>query len=438
MNREKMKKQKILDLTRKYIDAQEEKFVPGETYVRSSGADWNSDDVVSLVDLALGRWYTDGKIAHDFERLLATTLKQRHVSFVNSGSSANLLAMSALMSKQLKGRELKRGDEVITVAAGFPTTVNPIIQNGLVPVFVDIHLPQYNALPNAIEEAISDKTKAIFIAHTLGNPYKAREVRDLADRNGLWVIADCCDCLGGEHYSQPLPFWADISTFSFYPAHHVSTGEGGAVSTDSPLLNKIIRSLRDWGRDCWCTSGCDNTCGKRYDWQLGDLPKGFDHKYIYSEIGYNLKATDLQAALGINQIKRLPQFIQARNDNWNFYKESFKDLKKFFILPEPTAHSKPSWFGFMLTIKENAPFSRRELVTYLEENKIGTRMLFGGNLTKQPAYKGVDFRVSETLRNTDAITLNGFWLGVFPGITREMQCYVIEKMFDFVKRHEQN
>jgi CDP-4-dehydro-6-deoxyglucose reductase, E1 len=428
-----MKKQKILDLTHKYIDSQEEKFIPGETYVRSSGACWNADDVVNLVDLALDRWYTDGKVAHDFERLLATTLKQRHVTLVNSGSSANLLAISALMSKQLKGRELNKGDEVITVAAGFPTTVNPIIQNGLIPVFVDIHLPQYNALPNAIEEAISEKTKAIFIAHTLGNPYKAKEIRDLADRNGLWLIADCCDCLGAEHYSQPTPFWADISTFSFYPAHHISMGEGGAVSTDGPLLNKIIRSLRDWGRDCWCATGCDNTCGKRYDWQLGDLPKGFDHKYTYREIGYNLKATDLQAALGINQVKRLPQLIQSRNNNWNFYRESMDSLKKFFILPEPTAYSSPSWFGFMLTIKENSPFNRRELVTYLEENKIGTRMLFGGNLTKQPAYKDVNFRVSETLRNTDVIMERGFWMGVFPGITKEMQIYVIEKMFDFVR-----
>ncbi len=428
-----MKKNKILDLTKKYIDAQEDVFVPGETYVRSSGASWDSADVVNLVDLALDRWYTDGKYSHEFERLLAATIKQRHVSLVNSGSSANLLAMTSLMSKNLKGRELKPGDEVITVAAGFPTTVNPIIQNGLVPVFVDVHLPQYNALPNAIEEAISDKTRAIFIAHTLGNPFKARDLRDLADRNELWLVADCCDALGAENHSQPLPYWADISTFSFYPAHHISTGEGGAVSTDSPLLNKIIRSLRDWGRDCWCDTGKDNTCGKRFGWQLGDLPKGFDHKYTYSHVGYNLKATDLQAVLGVGQIKRLPQFVSARNDNWNFYRQSFDELKEFFVLPEATAYSSPSWFGFMLTVKENAPFTRTELVTYLEENKIGTRMLFAGNLTKQPAYKNVKFRVSGVLKNTDAIMERGFWIGVFPGITNKTREYVVEKIFEFIK-----
>lgn len=360
-------------------------------------------------------------------------LKQRHVTLCNSGSSANLLALSALMSKQLKGRELKKGDEVITVAAGFPTTVNPIVQNGLVPVFVDINLPTYNALPHAIEEAISEKTRAIMIAHTLGNPYKAREVRDLADRNELWVISDCCDGLGATHYDQPLPFWADISTFSFYPAHHISMGEGGAVATNSPLLNKIIRSFRDWGRDCWCDTGKDNTCGKRFGWQLGDLPFGFDHKYIYSEIGYNLKATDLQAALGFSQLKKLPRFIEARNDNWNFYRESFEPLKEFFTLPEPTTHSVPSWFGFMLTIKDNAPFSRRDLVTYLEENKIGTRMLFAGNLTKQPAYKDVKYRISGTLTKADRVMDNGFWLVVFPGITNPMREYVVEKTMEFVR-----
>ncbi len=429
-----MKKTKILDLTKKYIDSQKEIFIPGETYIRSSGASWNSEDVSSLVDLALDRWYTDGKHSHEFERLLAGTTKQRHVSLCNSGSSANLLALSALMSKRLNGRELKPGDEVITVACGFPTTVNPIVQNGLIPVFVDIHAPQYNALPNAIEEAITEKTKAIFIAHTLGNPYKAKEIRDLADRNKLWVIADCCDALGAENHGQPLPYWADISTFSFYPAHHISMGEGGAVSTDSPLLNKIIRSLRDWGRDCWCDTGRDGTCGKRFDWQLGELPRGFDHKYIYSEIGYNLKATDLQAIIGVSQIKRLSQFVQARNDNWNFYREHLDGLKEFFVLPEPTAYSKPSWFGFMMMVREKAPFKRVDLIRYLEENKIGTRMLFAGNLTKQPAYKNVKFRVSDTLTVTDRVMGSGFWIGVFPGITNPMREYVVEKFFDFTNR----
>lgn len=431
-----MKKTKIIDLARKYIESQEEKFIPGETYVRSSGASWNSEDVAGLIDLALDRWYTDGKHSHEFERLLAIVVKQRHVSLCNSGSSANLLAISALMSKQLKGRELKPGDEVITVACGFPTTVNPIVQNGLVPVFIDIHAPQYNALPNSIEEAISEKTKAIFIAHTLGNPYKAKEIRDLADRNKLWVIADCCDALGAEHHGQPLPYWADISTFSFYPAHHISMGEGGAVSTDSPLLNKIIRSLRDWGRSCWCATGKDNTCGKRFGWQEGDLPFGFDHKYIYSEIGYNLKATDLQAVLGVSQLKRLSSFVQARVDNWKYYRENLEPLKEFFVLPEPTAYSNPSWFGFMVMVKEKAPFSRIDIIKYLEENKVGTRMLFAGNLTKQPAYKNVKFRVSDTLTVTDRIMNDGFWIGVFPGITKPMRSYVVEKFFDFVKENK--
>lgn len=434
-----MKTDKILNLVRKYIESQTEEFIPGQTYVRNSGASWNADDVVTLVETALvgyDRNYTDGKIAHELERLLATSLNQRYVTLCNSGSSANLLAMSALMSKQLKERALKPGDEVITVAAGFPTTVNPIIQNGLVPVFVDIHLPQYNALPNAIEDAITEKTKAIFIAHTLGNPFKAKEIRDLAERSNLWVIADCCDALGALHYGMPLPTWSDISTYSFYPAHHISIVEGGAVSTNSPLINKIIRSFRDWGRDCWCATGKDNTCGKRYNWQLGGLPLGFDHKFTYSEIGYNLKTTDLQAALGINQAKRLPHIIQARNSTWEFYRTCFDDLKDFFILPEPTAHSTPSWFGFMLTVKENAPFTRRDIVTYLEENKIGTRMLFAGNLTKQPAYQGRNFRINEVLKNTDLVMNGGFWLGVFPGISDPMRDYVAEKVISFCRRQK--
>lgn len=438
-----MKKTKILDLTRKYVDEQggfdafhSNEFVDGQTYVRTSGSTWNADDVVALVDVALDRWYTDGKCAHEFERLLATTIKQRHVSLVNSGSSANLLAVSALMSKHLKGREMKPGDEVITVACGFPTTVNPIIQNGLVPVFVDTHLPHYNALPNAIEEAITEKTKAIFMAHTLGNPYKAKEIRDIADRNELWVISDCCDALGAEHHGQPLPYWADISTFSFYPAHHISLAEGGAVSTDSPLLNKIIRSYRDWGRDCWCEPGKDNTCGKRFNYQLGQLPAGFDHKYTYSHVGYNLKATDLQAALGVNQIKRLSKNVEARRDNWNFYREIFGDLSNFLILPEATPHSNPSWFGFMIAVKKDAPFTRRELVTFLEDHKVGTRMLFAGNLTKQPAYEGVKYKVSGVLKCTDDVMERGFWIGVFSGITKPMREYVADIMFEFMKKYK--
>lgn len=428
-----MKKDKVLALARKYIESQKDVFIAGETYVRTSGASWDADDVESLVKLALDRWYTDGAYGYEFERYLAGVIKQRHVTLCNSGSSANLLAISALMSKQLKGRELKKGDEVITVAAGFPTTVNPIVQNGLVPVFVDTSFPTLNALPHAVEEAISDKTRAIFIAHTLGNPFKAEEVKDIAERNKLWMIADCCDALGAEYVNKPLPFYADISTFSFYPAHHISMGEGGAISTDSPQLNKIIRAFRDWGRDCWCLPGKDNTCGKRFDWQLGDLPCGFDHKYTYSEVGYNLKATDLQAALGVTQIKKLPQFIQARRENWKFYREAFEPLRKYLMLPEATVRSNPSWFGFTITVREDAPFTRAELVNFLEQNKIGTRMLFAGNLTKQPAYADVKYRVSGALKKTDTVMENTFWIGVAPIITPPMREYVAEKMTEFVK-----
>lgn len=429
----KITRARVLEVVEKYIEKTDKPFTPGETYVRSSGVNWGVDDVLSLTEAVLDGWYADGKRSYEFERHLATFVKQRHVTLCNSGSSANLLAMSALMSKQLKGRELKKGDEVITVAAGFPTTVNPIVQNGLIPVFVDINLPTYNTLPHAISEAISEKTKAIFIAHTLGNPYKAQEIRDIAEQNGLWVIADCCDGLGSEHHGQPLPFYADISTFSFYPAHHISTGEGGAVSTNNPLLNKIVRSFRDWGKSCWCPPGVDNTCGKRYDWKLGDLPHGFDHKYIFSEIGYNLKSTDLQAALGISQIKKLPRFIDERRRTWEFYREHLNEFKEFFVLPEPTAYSDPSWFGFMLTVKDKAPFTRNELVQYLEKNKIGTRMLFAGNLTKHPAYQDVKYRISDTLTKTDITMNSGLWLGVSPVVTPPMRNYVVEKFSEFIK-----
>lgn len=426
---------RILESVKKYIDSQgEEKFTPGETYIRTSGAAWDSNDVAALVDIALDRWYVGNTHTHEFERLFATAVKQRDVSLCNSGSSANLLALTALTSKQVKNR-LRPGDEVITVAAGFPTTVNPIVQNGLVPVFVDINLPQYNALPHAISEAITDKTKAVFIAHTLGNPYKSRDIRDLCDQNDLWLISDCCDALGAEIHGQPVSYWADISTYSFFPAHQISMGEGGAVATNNPALGKVIRSFRDWGRDCWCMPGKDNTCGKRFEWCLGDLPQGFDHKYIYSEIGYNLKATDLQAALGIGQIKRLPVFVDRRNQNWRFYREYLDDFREFLVMPEPTSYSKPSWFGFTITVKDSAPFTRKDLVTFLEEHKVGTRMLFAGNLTKHPAYKEVNYKVSGTLHKTDRVMENSFWIGVFPGINSDMQNYTVEIFHEFMKKY---
>lgn len=428
-----MNKDQILDGVKKYIDGQEkQKFIPGQTYIRSSGVDWDAEDVTALVEASLSGYYADGRLAYEFERHLSTYLKKRHAVFCNSGSSANLLALSALKSEKLGSRALQKGDEVITVAAGFPTTVNPVIQNGLVPVFADVNLPSYNALPHAIEEAISEKTRAIMVAPTLGNPVKAQAYREIADRNNLWLILDCCDSLGSTYKKQHLPFYADIATISFYPAHHVSTVEGGAVVTDNPMLNKIIRSFRDWGRDCWCPPGKDNTCGKRFGWCLGEMPAGFDHKYTYSEIGYNLKSTDIQAALGISQFKKLPGFIEARKETWQFYRDALNDLQEFFVLPEPTSYSDPSWFGFMISVKENAPFTRNELVQYLEENKIGSRMLFGGNLTKQPAYLNQEWRISGTLHKSDFVMNNGFWIGVSPVVTPPMREYVAEKILEFV------
>ena len=808
-----MKRDRILDIVKKYIENEPtKKFIPGETRIWASGATWDADDVASLVDVALDRWY-GGKVAHEFERFMATVIGQRYVTLCNSGSSANLLALSCLTSKRLKERALKKGDEIITVAAGFPTTVNPIIQNGLIPVFIDINLPGYNALPNAVSEAISDKTKAIMIAHTLGNPYRAKEIREIADQNGLFIIGDNCDSLGAEHHGKPLPYWADISTFSFFPAHIISTGEGGAVSTNDSLLDSIIRSFRDWGRacfpagtkveanglqkniedveigdvvishtgalrrvtqltgktdtefvkikprlmkeivctnnhpffasgeswipahslkkgdcvlealptqaghspedftysydteyqtktnslkiepdlmrligywlaegslasgskgksgykkgsnylfhrvdfafnvkeketiedvcelmcryfgvsvfarqkpgtlgisisfktrsgyefflqffgkgaskkhlpfsmenwnlslgldqlikgfwvgdgssskqgfslcstsetlinqirrillryeiagsfherkpsahipsdingkkviarhalhsigfygkyaerfghivgedfsrngtkesgvffdadyvyypidkienvslatpvtvynlevevdhsyhangiavhNCWCAVGKDNTCGKRYEWQLGNLPFGFDHKYIYSEIGYNFKATDLQAALGVSQIKKLPKFVETRRDNWKFYREHLNEFNEHLIMPEPTAYSKPSWFGFTISIKEKSPFTRTDLISFLDQNKIDSRMLFAGNIVRHPAYMDIRHRVSGTLHKSDFVTKNTFWIGVAPVVTRPMQNYVVEKFAEFMKRYK--
>lgn len=429
----------ILDAVRKYTDltlARDAEFIAGETRIRTSGAVWEADDVASLVDVALSRWYAGGRTVREFERLFAASVEQRYAVFCNSGSSANLLAIACLTSKRLKDKALKRGDEVITVAAGFPTTVNPIVQNGLVPVFVDINLPRYNALPHVISEAITEKTRAIFMAHTLGNPYHAKEIRDIADQNELFVIADCCDALGGKHHGKQLPYWADISTFSFFPAHHISTGEGGAVTTNDSLLYDIVRSFRDWGRACWCDVGQNGACGKRFGWKLGDLPHGFDHKYTYTEIGYNLKATDLQAALGISQLKKIGRFAEIRRDNWNYYRERFDEFEKYFILPEPTSNSEPSWFGFVVSVRDTAPFTRAELVRYLDENKIDTRMLFAGNLTRHPAYKDAKYRISGTLRKTDFVTNNTFWIGIAPVVTRPMQEYVVEKVSDFLKGYE--
>lgn len=428
-------RRKILNLVKGFYKKEfpAVKFVPGQTSVPVSGRVFNDQELVSLVDASLDFWLTTGRFADQFERELAKFLGLRFALLCNSGSSANLLALSALTSKELGERRLKTGDEVITVAAGFPSTVSPIVQNGLVPVFVDIELPTYNIDVSKLQKAIGPRTRAIMVAHTLGNPFAVEQVKALAKANNLWLIEDNCDALGSTYRGQLTGTFGDMATLSFYPAHHITMGEGGAVVTNDPVLKKILCSFRDWGRDCWCDPGKANTCGKRFDWQLGGLPQGYDHKYIYSHIGYNLKATDMQAAVGVAQLKKLPRFIQARRRNWEKLHEGLQPLAKYFILPEPTAGSEPSWFGFLLTVRPESPFSRWELVRYLEERQIATRLLFAGNLTRQPAYKDVNYRVAGDLSNTDLVMNQSLWIGVYPGISGPMINYVIRTMKDFIR-----
>ena len=408
-------------------------FKPGITQVPVSGKVIDGNDLSAVVDSALDCWFTTGRFAEDFERKLARFVGVRCASLVNSGSSANLLAISALTSPKLGDRQLKPGDEVITVAAGFPTTLNPIIQNRLIPVFVDVTLPTYEIDVSQLEAALSEKTKAIFIAHTLGNVFDLDAVSAFAKKHGLWLIEDCCDALGSTWKGQSVGTFGDIATCSFYPAHHITMGEGGAVLTDKPNLQVLIESFRDWGRDCWCDPGKDNTCGKRFDWQLGTLPCGYDHKYTYSHIGYNLKATDMQAALGASQIEKLPKFVARRKENFQYLSAKLKPLEECLMLPEATPSSDPSWFGFPIGVRENAPFSRDELIRALEEKKIATRLLFGGNLLRQPAYEGCEYRVIGELRNTDFVMNNVFWIGVYPGLTPEMLDYAAETIQLFTK-----
>ena len=399
-------------------------FVPGETPVPVSGRVFDADDVRTLVDASLDFWLTTGRFAARFERDLAAFVGVRHAVLVNSGSSANLLALTALTSEALDPRRLVAGDEVITCASGFPTTVNPILQNGLVPVFVDVRLPTYNLDVAALEEAVGPRTRAILVAHTLGNPFDVEAVLAVARRHGLVLVEDCCDALGAEVRGRKVGTFGDLATLSFYPAHHVTTGEGGAVLTSDPQLKKVVESLRDWGRDCWCEPGAANTCGRRFDWQLGDLPSGYDHKYIYSHVGYNLKMTDMQAAVGVAQMRKLPGFIARRRANFDRLAASLRDLAGSLVLPEATPGTAPSWFGFPLTVRETAPVSRRDLVRFLEARKIGTRLLFGGNLLRQPAYRNVPHRRVGALPNADRVMKGTFWLGVYPGLT--------EPMLDFV------
>jgi len=427
-------RQQILQLTAEFHAESFAKkdFVAGSSVVPVSGKVIDAADMSAVVDSALDGWFTTGRWAKDFERKLARFFGLRSASLVNSGSSANLVALSALTSPKLGDRQLKPGDEVITVAAGFPTTVNPIFQNRLVPVFIDVTLPTYEIDVTKLEEARSEKTKAVMVAHTLGNVFDLGAVSAFCKKYNLWLIEDCCDALGSTYKGQKVGTFGDIATVSFYPAHHITMGEGGAVLTDKPALQVLIDSFRDWGRDCWCEPGVDNTCGKRFDWQLGTLPCGYDHKYTYSHVGYNLKATDMQAALGVSQIDKLPHFIERRKENFAYLKSVLKPLEDVIVLPEATPDSDPSWFGFPIGVKEDAPFKRDQLTKALEANKIGTRLLFAGNLLRQPAYEGWEYRVVGEMTNTDYVMNNVFWIGVFPGLTKEMLDFIAKTAIEFV------
>ncbi|MCA6583881.1 MAG: lipopolysaccharide biosynthesis protein RfbH [Pseudanabaena sp. M57BS1SP1A06MG] len=408
-------------------------FIAGETYIPVSGKVFDEAEILNLVDASLDFWLTTGRYAAEFEKRFAAWIGVKHCLLVNSGSSANLLAITALTSPKLGEQRLKTGDEVITVAAGFPTTVNPIFQNQLVPVFVDIQFPNYEIDISQLEAALSSKTRAIMLAHTLGNPFDIDAVIAFAQKHDLWLVEDNCDAVGSLYNGKRTGTFGHLSTVSFYPAHHMTMGEGGAVLTNDTKLKKIVESFRDWGRDCWCATGVDNTCNKRFEWQLGDLPFGYDHKYTYSHLGFNLKMTDMQAAIGLAQLDKLPSFITKRRENFDFLKQKLEDLQDFLILPEATFNSKPSWFGFLISVKDNAPFTRNDLVQYLEKKKIGTRLLFGGNLTKQPAYQDLSYRVVGNLCNSDRVMQNSFWLGLFPSLTVEMLNYISSVVHDFIE-----
>lgn len=432
----------ILEISKKYMDMLHpiQRFVGGETLIKTGGGiDQLDIEELAAVVMSIFKFdITEGEITGEFEREMSRFMGQRFGIMCNSGSSANLLAIMALTSPKLGSKALQAGDEIITCGVGFPTTVAPILQAGCIPVFVDVTIPNYNPTPHLVEEAVTERTKAIFIAHTLGNIFDEEEMRDIADRNGLHLIVDCCDAIGGTFGGRPVGSWADISTTSFYPAHHLVVGEGGMVFTNSPMLNSIIRSFRDWGRDCWCLPNCDNTCGKRFGFTgKGELPDGFDHKYTYSHIGYNLKSTDLQASIGLAQLKKLPDFIERRRRNWKLYNKKILDrgLDKYLTLPTHYVRSDPSWFGYALTVKDTAPFSREELTDFLNERKVMTRPLFAGNITRQPAFLGKGV-ISEGLPKADIVMKRTFWVGVHPILTEEMIDYVVKSLEEFVKKYE--
>lgn len=433
-------KRKIFDLVSKYYIENHscKKFVPGKTQIPCAGRVFNEKEMISLVDSALDFWLTSGRYSKQFEADFARFLGVGYCSLTNSGSSANLLAISALTSPKLKDKRLKPGDEVITVACAFPTTVNPIVQNRLIPVFLDVNAGTYNIKADSIEDAISKKTKAIFLAHTLGNPFDIEKVSRICEKHGLWLIEDNCDGLGSKYNGKYTGTFGDIATFSFYPAHQITMGEGGAAITNNAQLMRIIESFRDWGRDCWCEPGHDDTCKKRFEWKMGKLPFGYDHKYVYSHIGYNLKATDMQAAVGVEQLKKLPAFIEARKKNFKRLYDGLKKYSDYFILPEQTQNSDPTWFGFILTVRKAAPFSRNEVTKYLEDNKIATRLLFSGNVTCQPYFEEVDYKIHGNLKNTDYVMNNTFWIGIYPGITDGMIDYILNKFEEFIDNGVKN
>jgi CDP-6-deoxy-D-xylo-4-hexulose-3-dehydrase len=436
-------REEVLALVRQYYAENmqtDEVFLPGDR-LSYAGRVFDGDDVAALVDSALDFWLTAGRFADRFESELARFLNVPYCSLVNSGSSANLLAFMALTSHKLGNRRIAKGDEVITVAAGFPTTVAPIVQAGAVPVFVDIEIPSYNVDCRQLELALSSRTKAVMLAHTLGNPFDLKQVRDFCDHHGLWLVEDNCDALGSRYWIDGQ--WnftggiGDLGTSSFYPPHHMTMGEGGAVYTRNPQLKRIVDSLRDWGRDCWCKSGQDNTCKHRFSRQFGTLPYGYDHKYVYSHLGYNLKATDMQAAIGCAQLPKLPEFICRRRENWAYLHGVLTPLKEFFILPETAREAEPSWFGFMLTVRESAPFDRNDIVAFLEDHNVQTRMLFAGNITRHPCFmelrEGTDYRIATPLANTDQVMNRSFWVGVYPGLDQPKLDYLASLITEFVE-----
>lgn len=446
MSRKDELKKQILDLTKEYYKethGQKRNFIEGETFVNYGGRYFNDAEMVNLVDSSLDFWLTAGPWATKFEKAFAKWLGVRFCSLTNSGSSANLLAFSALTSPQLGDRQIKRGDEVITVACGFPTTVTPCIQYGAIPVFVDVTIPEYNIDVTKLEEALSSRTKAVMIAHSLGNPFDLRAVKEFCDKHKLWLVEDNCDALGSTYEIageiRKTGTIGDLGTSSFYPPHHMTMGEGGAVYTNNPLLHRLVNSFRDWGRDCWCIGGVDNTCGCRFTKQFGELPLGYDHKYVYSHFGYNLKVTDMQAAIGCAQLEKLDDIVERRRKNWNYLRNGLEGTP-WLILPEPQKNSNPSWFGFLISVQPDAPFTRNDLAKYLEAHKIQTRNLFAGNLLKHPAFDqmkqhATGYRVVGDLTGTDFIMNNTLWIGVYPGMSHEMLEYIVKTVKEFIAQY---